>query len=82
MKLLLSQLNPIIPPLIEKGILGIVIIALGVFIWYLMKMAERRQERFDKFVDQVQGEMITTIKENTNVLSGLKSLIESIDRRT
>ena len=77
-----QQINNLIPPLVEKGILGIIIVALGFFIYYLLKVAERRQNKYDQFVDKVQGEMINVIKENTDVLSGLKALIESIDRRT
>lgn len=80
--LLLQTMDPIMSPLLEKGILGIIIIGLGVFIWYLLKMAEKRQDKHDVFVNKVQDDMIKVIKENTDVLSGIKSLIESIDRRT
>ena len=80
--LLFQQINSLIPPLIEKGILGVIIVALGFFIYYLLRVAERRQNKYDQFVDKVQSEMINVIKENTEVLSGLKALIESIDRRT
>lgn len=75
------QIEPIISPLLEKGILGIIIVGLVLFTFYLIKMSEKRQEKHDNFVSDVHNKMITTIKENTDVLSGLKSLIESIDRR-
>jgi hypothetical protein len=75
-------ISPVISPLLEKGILGLIIVSLGIFIWYLLKMAEKRQDKHDTFVNKVQDDMIKVIKENTDVLSGIKSLIESIDRRT
>lgn len=70
--------------LLKYGLSGIALFAMGWFILYLMR--EHKKERaeliskiekmFDKQDDRAK-DTNTVIKENTNILSGLKTLFEN-----
>lgn len=64
-------------PLAQYGLAGVVIIALAWFVMYLMKQHKEEREDWRKAQDRQNEEANRNINRNTEVLSGLKSLLES-----
>lgn len=74
--------------LFNYGVLGIAVFALGWYIIFLHKQQkeenkldreERKLSREER--DRSMDKMTTAINNNTNVIVGLQSLLESLDRR-
>lgn len=77
--------------ILQYGAAGIVAMGMGWFIMYLMKdnrkerkewreFQEKQMDRMDKQIDRMleQGEMNNkVIREHSNILSGIKTLIEN-----
>lgn len=63
---------------------SITAVTLGMLIYYVQYLLKQHKKERDEWREENQKNveyMTKIIKENTDVLSGLKSLLESIDRR-
>ncbi|NPV12727.1 MAG: hypothetical protein HPY57_13150 [Ignavibacteria bacterium] len=63
---------------------SITAVTLGMLIYYVQYLLKQHKKERDEWREENQknlDNMTRVIKENTDVLSGLKSLLESIDRR-
>jgi len=64
--------------ILEKyGLPGIIICGMGWFIMYLMKEHKTERGEWQKSQERQQDETNKNIKENNNILSGLKTLLEN-----
>lgn len=63
--------------LAQYGLAGIVIIGLAWFVMYLMKQHKEEREEWKRSQDRQNEEMNRNINRNTDILSGLKTLLES-----
>lgn len=69
--------------LLQYGVLGVVVSGLSWFILYLIKEHKRERgewlEKLDQIIDhnrEDRRETVDVIRENTGILSGLKTLFE------
>lgn len=60
----------------EYGIAGVAIGGLAYFIMYLMKQHKEERHEWQRTNERLQDESNKNIKENTNILAGLKTLLE------
>lgn len=66
------------PSLLEKyGLPGIVIAGLAWFVLYLMKEHKKERKEWRESQERLQDDTNRNIRENTNVLAGLKTLLEN-----
>lgn len=64
--------------LVEKyGLPGIVIAGLAWFVLYLMKEHKKERKEWRESQERLQDDTNRNIRENTNVLAGLKTLLEN-----
>lgn len=64
--------------LLEKyGLPGIVIAGLAWFVLYLMKEHKKERKEWRESQEMLQDDTNRNIRENTNVLAGLKTLLEN-----
>ena len=63
------------------GIYAIVISGMVIMIYYLLKELKKERERLMDIYKENNDKLIEVIQKNTDILSGLKSLLESIDKR-
>jgi hypothetical protein len=63
--------------ILEKyGLPGVVIIGMAWFVMYLMKEHKNERKEWQKTNEKLQDDTNKNIKENTNILAGLKTLLE------
>lgn len=67
-------------PLAQYGLAGVVIIGLAWFVMYLMKQHKNEREEWRKVQEKQNEEANRNINRNTEVLSGLKTLLENRSR--
>lgn len=60
----------------EYGIAGVVIGGLAYFVMYLTKQHKEERQEWQKSNERQQEDSNKNIRENTNVLAGLKTLLE------
>lgn len=60
----------------EYGIAGVVICGLAYFVMYLMKQHKEERQDWQRTNERQQDESNKNIRENTNILTGLKTLLE------
>ncbi len=65
------------PELANYGVLGIVLIALAAYVLRIEKRHKEERDEWRKTVDKQFDEQNKNIKENTSILSGLKTLLEN-----
>lgn len=56
---------------------GVIIAGLAWFVLYLMKQHKEERENWNKTQERQQDDTNRNIRENTNVLAGLKTLLEN-----
>lgn len=61
----------------QYGLAGVVIIGMAWFIMFLMKQHKEERENWSRANERQQEDSNKNIKENTNVLAGLKTLLEN-----
>lgn len=63
--------------LAQYGILGIIVIALATYVLMIEKRHKEERDEWRKADEKTKDEMNKNIRENTSVLSGLKTLLEN-----
>jgi len=63
--------------LTQYGLSGIVIAGLCYFVMYLMKQHKEERSDWQKTNERLQDDTNKNVRENTNILSGLKTLLEN-----
>lgn len=61
----------------QYGILGIIVIALAAYVLRIEKRHREERDEWRKSNEKQADEMNKNIKDNTSVLSGLKTLLEN-----
>jgi hypothetical protein len=61
----------------KYGFPGAAIIGLSWFIMYLMRQHKEERKEWKDSNDRITREMNDNIKDNTNILAGLKTLLEN-----
>lgn len=64
----------------QYGLSGVCIIGMAAFVMYLMKAHKEEREEWRKSQERRDEESNRNIRENTNILSALKTIIETIKR--
>jgi hypothetical protein len=67
-------------PLAQYGLAGIVILALGWFVLYLMKQQKEEREEVRKSNERRDDDHNRSLNRNTEVLSELTTLIKSMKK--
>ena len=63
--------------LTQYGILGIIVVALAAYVLRIEKRHKEERDEWRKVMEKQGDEMNKTSKENTSILSGLKTLLEN-----